>query len=128
MNKSLLAGAVLAVSLFATAGSAMAAFPAWATGTVNVRSEPTTYYDNVVDKLYKGDKVWVEDCDYGWCELSDGYFVAEKYLTTDYYAPPKKVKKAVKKVYPKHHDYDYYDDVDVEIGYKFGGFEFGLSY
>lgn len=65
LTKKLMAGGLAALALMATAGTAIAA-PAFATGNVNVRSGPGTYY-SVVDVLRRGERVDVERCRGSWC-------------------------------------------------------------
>lgn len=70
------------LTLGVTAASAYAA-TAYATGSVNVRSGPGTDY-RVVDQLYRGQRVDVQDCRGSWCRVSkpgpDGW-VSANYLS-----------------------------------------------
>jgi hypothetical protein len=118
MNLKLtLAASVAALTIF-TAGAALAA-----TGEVNtdanVREGAGTYYD-IIGYVSEGSTVYCVDFDNGWCELADDEgFIAGSLIDFD-------------GGYDDDHDYDHhddhYDDVDVEIGYKNGGFEFEVEF
>ena len=80
-SKKLMAGGLAALALLATSASAFAA-PAYATGSVNVRSGPGTGYGRV-DTLSRGEQVDVEQCRGSWCYViksgPDGW-VSANYL------------------------------------------------
>jgi uncharacterized protein YraI len=65
MTKKIVAAAMGAAILVGTAGAAFAA-PAVATGSVNVRSGPSTQYQKV-DTLQRNQVVEVTGCRGGWC-------------------------------------------------------------
>lgn len=75
---------MIAAAMALTAFSATGALAAQSTTTLNVRSGPSTGY-SVVDTLYAGEEVNVEQCrSNGWCQIShpgpDGW-VSARYLT-----------------------------------------------
>ncbi|RYE09778.1 MAG: SH3 domain-containing protein [Hyphomicrobiales bacterium] len=83
MNKVITPVALAALFGFACIGAASAVE---ATGSVNVRSGPSTSYA-VLDTLYAGETVEVEECtSSGWCLIEhsgpDGW-VSARYLTND---------------------------------------------
>jgi len=57
---------LLAAALVATSAGAAAAFPATATGNVNVRTGPGTNYA-IVSQLHTGEHVDIVQCKSGWC-------------------------------------------------------------
>ena len=81
LSNRLIAGGFAALALLATTAAASAA-PAYATGNVNVRSGPGTYY-GAVDTLRRGDQVDVLQCQGSWCYVEkrgpDGW-VSANYL------------------------------------------------
>lgn len=81
LSKKLIAGGLAALALVATTAAASAA-PAYATGNVNVRSGPGTYYGKV-DTLRRGEQVDVKQCQGSWCYVikngPDGW-VSANYL------------------------------------------------
>jgi hypothetical protein len=81
LSKKLIAGGLAALALIATTAAASAA-PAFATGNVNVRSGPGTYYAKV-DVLRRGEQVDVLQCQGSWCYVEkrgpDGW-VSANYL------------------------------------------------
>lgn len=87
MKKYITATAVAAI---ATLGFATIALGAQATGSVNVRTGPSTQYA-VVDTLYSGETVSIEGCNSsGWCLIEhsgpDGWVSARYLSNADYYS------------------------------------------
>lgn len=82
LSKNLIAGGFAALALLATSAAAFAA-PAVSTGSVNVRTGPGTGY-GVVDTLYRGQQVDVQQCSGSWCYVTksgpDGW-VSASYLS-----------------------------------------------
>ena len=82
LSNKLMAGGLAVLALVATATAASAA-PAYSTGSVNVRSGPSTGY-SVVDTLRRGEQVDVQECRGGWCYVekrgADGW-VSANYLS-----------------------------------------------
>lgn len=82
LGKKIMAGALAGLALLATTAAAFAA-PAYATGNVNVRSGPGTYYGKV-DTLQRGERVNVLECQGSWCFVEksgpDGW-VSANYLS-----------------------------------------------
>ena len=74
--------AIMTVALAFAATPAVAGY-ATATGSLNVRTGPSTHY-RVVDVLYGGEHVTVHNCRRGWCRIShrgpDGW-VSARYLS-----------------------------------------------
>lgn len=105
--------AVLAIGATATVATAA---PAYATGSVNVRSGPGTGY-HIVDQLRPGQRVEVEGCRGSWCRISksgpDGwvsanYLASNRYYDDDYDVRPRPRHRAPS-YYRGYHDYyDYY--------------------
>jgi hypothetical protein len=81
LKNKLIAGGLAAVALVVTSAAASAA-PAYATGSVNVRSGPGTQYQRV-DTLSRGERVEVQQCQGSWCYVvksgPDGW-VSANYL------------------------------------------------
>jgi SH3-like domain-containing protein len=81
LSNKLIAGGLAALALLATTAAATAA-PAYATGSVNVRSGPGTHYQKI-DTLYRGEQVDVQQCRGSWCYViksgPDGW-VSANYL------------------------------------------------
>lgn len=72
---------------------------ATATGTVVVRSGPTTKGTKVLATLQRGDKVSVKCAPNGWCELAEGgRYVARSFLKLEGDAQPKAATVSSKKV------------------------------
>lgn len=82
LSKNIITGGLAVLALVASAAAASAA-PAYATGSVNVRSGPSTGY-RVVDTLRRGEQVDVQQCRSGWCYVEkrgpDGW-VSANYLS-----------------------------------------------
>lgn len=82
LSNKLMAAGLAALALMATTAAASAA-SAYATGNVNVRSGPGTYY-GVVDTLRRGEQVDVQQCQGSWCYVAkrgpDGW-VSANYLS-----------------------------------------------
>ena len=102
LRKKIITGTLAALALVASAAAAYAA-PAYATGTVNVRSGPSTGY-SIVDSLRRGEQVDVQECRGGWCYIAkrgtDGW-VSANYLSQGGYDR-----------YDRRDDYDRYDRRD----------------
>ena len=81
LSNKLMAAGLAALALLATTAAASAA-SAYATGNVNVRSGPGTYYGRV-DVLHRGEQVDVQQCQGSWCFVQkrgpDGW-VSANYL------------------------------------------------
>jgi hypothetical protein len=82
MRHKLIAGGLAALALIATTAAASAA-TAYATGNVNVRTGPGTYFPKV-DTLHRGERVDVQHCQGSWCYVEkrgpDGW-VSANYLS-----------------------------------------------
>ena len=82
LRNKFIAGGLAALALIATTAAATAA-PAFATGSVNVRTGPGTHYAKV-DTLRRGEQVDVLQCQGGWCYVQksgpDGW-VSANYLS-----------------------------------------------
>lgn len=115
------AGALGAV---VTALSAGAAFAAVATGSVNVRSGPSTGY-SIVDQLRAGQQVNVVDRAGSWCEVSkpgrDGW-VACSYLSAN---SPGRYARGPSR--GPDFGYDYDDSPDVTFSFGIGGGSVGYG-
>jgi len=81
INKKAFAAGVAGLAMFASTAAAFAA-PAVATGSVNVRTGPSSQYQRV-DTLQRGERVEVTGCRGGWCYVeksgADGW-VSANYL------------------------------------------------
>jgi len=124
LKKTAMTLGLAVLTLGATAASTYAA-TAYATGSVNVRSGPGTGY-HVVDQLYRGQQVNVQDCRGSWCRVSksgpDGW-VSARYLSAgsydDGYYDDDYYDDQVVIVRPRHRHRDpvyYYDDYDYYRG------------
>ena len=86
LSNKLMAAGLAALALLATTAAASAA-SAYATGNVNVRSGPGTYY-GVIDTLRRGEQVDVQQCRGSWCYVQkrgpDGW-VSANYLARGSY-------------------------------------------
>jgi uncharacterized protein YraI len=82
LGKKLVTAAAATAFLVLGAGSALAS-PAYATGSVNVRTGPSVGYHRV-DTLHRGESVNVTQCQRGWCYVRhngpDGW-VSANYLS-----------------------------------------------
>ena len=80
ISTKLVAGGLAGAALLLSAGAALAE-PGQATASVNVRSGPGVGY-SVVDTLYPGENVDIQQCEGGWCYVdpnsSDPVLAAEK--------------------------------------------------
>jgi uncharacterized protein YraI len=89
LMKKAVAGSIAGAALLMSAGAALA-YPAEATGSVNVRSGPSTGYA-VLDTLHPGENVDIRRCRGGWCFVShngpDGW-VSARYLGRGYARAP----------------------------------------
>jgi len=91
--------AAAALPLGDTGAKADGFVDATATGTVVVRSGPTTKGTKVLATLQRGDKVSVKCAPNGWCELAEGgRYVARSFLKLDSDPQPKAATVSSKKV------------------------------
>ncbi|SFZ81403.1 Uncharacterized conserved protein YraI [Devosia enhydra] len=88
LKRTAIAAGLALAGIIATSAASFAA-PAVATGSVNVRTGPSTSY-RVVDTLRPGERVEIEYCQGSWCNISrpgpDGW-VSASYLARGGAAP-----------------------------------------
>ncbi|WP_417307596.1 SH3 domain-containing protein [Devosia sp.] len=112
----------IAAAMAITAFGATGALAAQSTTTLNVRSGPSTGY-SVVDTLYAGEQVNVEQCrSNGWCQIThpgpDGW-VSSRYLTN--------VNEGRNRDRNRRRDRNNNNEPDVSISFGVPGFSFSIG-
>lgn len=118
--------AIAAATVFAASASAAFAVEAVATGSVNVRTGPSTAYSRV-DTLVRGENVDISECKSGWCYVThngpDGW-VSANYLARPRVAEPRRTPRTTHRGTVTNQP----PSINFHFGVGTNGSGFGLSF